>query len=177
MSDALILGLTTTFASLLTLLITQGISWWVNKKKVPVEVKKLELDTSLSKGELAEKFQQIASAAADENIELATELKTEKTEKRALMRAIEEIRKEMLIMEERHLDELKQSEEKQLIEIKSLRESFEKEKIENQKWKDWAHRLALQLGSWGLTPVPFDIEEAKKKNLYLGDMGNCKPQE
>jgi hypothetical protein len=173
MSDALIGQILTFLASILGVFIIQWGVRWVNKKKVPAEVNQINANTELVKGDIAEKMQKIASATADENIELNNELKTKEAEKKALMKAINELRNEMETMEERHNSELKELEEKQSKEFKRLSDSFEMEKLENQKWKDWANRLTMQLGSWGLTPVPFDVESAKKSGLSLGDIGNC----
>ena len=68
-------------SSIITVLIIQGVSMWVNKRKVPAEVNKLEADTRSVNGDLIEKYQKVAANTADENLELNKQLK-EKEEER-----------------------------------------------------------------------------------------------
>jgi flagellar motility protein MotE (MotC chaperone) len=162
MSEGLIIALLSVIGSAVVAYLTVQGTAWVNKRKVPAEVEKIGADTRLVNGELAGKYQQIASNTADENIELATQLKAKEAEKKQLNKVVDELRQEMLTMDQRHIEELN-----------DLRKEFEDERLENLKFKDWAERLVYQIKSFGLTPVPFDIEEAKKKGFPLGETGPC----
>jgi hypothetical protein len=66
MSDAVLIAI----ATLLSALLTQIISWFINKRKAPVEINKIQADTDLTRSELASKYQEIASKAVDETNEI-----------------------------------------------------------------------------------------------------------
>jgi hypothetical protein len=166
MSEGLIVGILTVIASVIATFFTFKVAMWVNKQKVPFEVKEIDANTRLKNGELAGKYQQIASNTADENIELANRLKAKEAEKKQLNKVVDDLRQEMLTMDQRHIEELN-----------DLRKEFEDERLENLKFRDWAERLVYQLKSWNLDPVPFDLQEAKKKGFGLGEFGPCKQPE
>lgn len=160
MSDGLIIGILTILGSALATYLTYRVSMWINKRKVPVEINQIKADTNLSEGELIEKYQSIASKQADENLELIKENNTMKGEKKDLMAALQKLHDEMMSLDEKHNSELKELNHKVDLQIK-----------ENEKLRDWVRRLILQLESWNIVPVPFDIEEAKKNGLALGEFG------
>ena len=156
MSESLILGIMTILGSILATLVTYKITTEVNRKKVPAEVKQINANTDLSTGELADKYLGIANRTADENIELAKELK---------------------IREENHLAERTEfiNEIKGLKQdVKDLTVRIEQAEKENEQWKDYIQRLIYQLKSWDVVPVPLSVREAKEKGLPLGEFGNYK---
>jgi hypothetical protein len=162
MSDALIIGLSTAFATIMAVVVPQLVAYWQNRRKV-VD------DSDLSRVDLAKKYQDIANQQADENSELEGELRTKEEEKKGWMSKYEEVMQELKTMESRHdqeIEELKRSFDTQISQMKE----------ENIQWREWAERLVYQLRSWNLTPVPFSVEDAKKSGLSLGDFGNTKVQ-
>jgi hypothetical protein len=153
MSDALIIGLSTVFASILSTIAIFFVSQWVNSRKLPVEIKQMSADTSLTKGDLAEKYQGIANRQADENIELTKQ-------NMELKKQIEANRDEMMLI----INENKK-------ELEKIRKTLDEEIIRGRNFEDWARRLVLQLQSWRIEPVPFDvnmIKEEMKKNCTEG---------
>jgi len=165
MSDAVLIALSTAFASVVSIIISQLVAGWISKRKTEAETGKINSDRDLSKGDLVQKYQKIATDQADENIELSDKLKTQEAEKIELLTSMKSLREEMLLLDSSHK-----------IEIAELKASFEIERKENEKWRDWASRLVLQLESWKIIPVPFSPEEAKAKMLNMGDMGSYVPK-
>jgi hypothetical protein len=152
--------LTTSLASIISIIISQLVAAWITKRKNIAEIEKVQSDTSLSEGDLVLKYQKIAVDQADENIELSKKIKIQEGEKIELLTSLKALREEMITLDNSHKEE-----------IIKLKESFEAERKENLMWKDWARRLVLQVQSWSLIPVPFSLEEAKKNGLFLGDIG------
>jgi hypothetical protein len=129
------------------------------KHRMPSEERQLKIDGDLTSGTLAEKWEAMASRLTDKNISLEQQL-----DKEGVAHAVEQ-------------DNLMREIERLKTEVKEIKSSFEQERIENAKWRDWARRLVLQLQSWNITPTPFDLEQAKKDMSSLGDMGLYKPTE
>lgn len=150
MSDAVIIAL----ASVLSVVLSQIVSWFINRQKQPAEINKMRADTDLTRGELAQKYQDMASKAVDETNEIAKSLRQREEEflieKKELTKAIETLQGQM----------------------KDLGIAFEEQKEENDKWKNYIERLICQLKSWEIVPTPLDLEEAKAKGLSLGEFGN-----
>ena len=151
--------------------ITAGLtSWWVNKKKVPAEIIESSARARLSNGELAEKYLGIATKQADENLELNSQLKVKEQEKTELKSELDKIKIDLLAIDNRYKREIE--------EVKAdLNGRMDELQKENENLRDWANRLVLQLKSFRITPTPYDIEEAKKKGLSLGDLGTCLSEE
>jgi len=160
MSEPMQIVIITTIASLISIGATYLIGMWVNKRKVPAEVKQINADTDLKSGELVSKWRGIVDEVTDDNIELTKRIREGEEEKKQIMQAMSQLRSDMEEQNKTHCQE-----------IEALRKSFEEERIENLKWRDWASRLVQQLNSWRIVPVPFDLDEAKKDKLSLGDFG------
>jgi len=165
MSDVVQVALITTLASLISIGATYLIGMWVNKRKVPAEVSQIKADTDLKSGELVSKWRGIVDDVTDDNIELTKRIREGEEEKKQIMQALNQLRFDMEEKDKFHKEE-----------IEELKRSFEEEKIKNLKWRDWAGRLVQQLNSWQIIPVPFDLDEAKKDKLSLGDFGPIKPE-
>jgi septal ring factor EnvC (AmiA/AmiB activator) len=155
MSESIISLVLSAIVTIITFVVAQGITIWLNKRKV-VD------DSNLSRVDLAKRYQDMASVQADENAGLEVELKEKEKEKRDLIKKYEELWAELKTMEERHDSE-----------IQSLRDSFASERLENLAWRNWAQRLSMQVYSLGFTPVPLDIEKAKEEGMKL--TGQYKP--
>jgi lipopolysaccharide export LptBFGC system permease protein LptF len=160
MSDAVLIALSSVFATIFSIVVSQVLASWINKRKENVEIRKLKSDTNLTEGDLVLKYQKIAMDQADENVNLAAKIKIQEAEKNELLISLQQLREDMLRLDQAHREE-----------IARLKETFELERKENEKWKFWAKRLVAQLNSWDLSPVPFDLQEAKAKGLFLGDIG------
>ena len=160
MSDTLLIALSSIAASILSLIVTQGLAWWLNKKKLPSEVKQINSNSDLNRGELAEKYQNIASKAADENMDLMEQIRVKETEKKDLVAAMTKLRSDMELM-------ITELDEKHRKEMEQLRQDLEKERSDSAKFKNWAIRLSLQLRAYNIVPVELEIEDAKQRNLEL----------
>jgi uncharacterized membrane protein YheB (UPF0754 family) len=145
MSESIISLVLSAIVTIITFVVAQGITIWLNKRKV-VD------DSNLSRVDLAKRYQDMASVQADENAGLEVELKEKEKEKRDLIKKYEELWAELKTMEERHTEEINQ-----------LKDSFVAEKEENLKWKSWARRLVLQLQAYNIEPTPFDPEDIISK--------------
>lgn len=150
-------------ASLFSAGLAYTTAMWVNKRKVPVEVKKEKVNTELVGGELAEKYHSLANLQADENIELTQqnmELKKQIDEQNKEHRKeIEEIKVSMLELDKKHLAKEKELEDKINDEV-AKREAEAKKREEAE---DYIRRLILQLQSWRIQPVPFDVDKIKEE--------------
>ena len=153
MSDALIIGLASIIAGILGTALSLLITWWINKNKENASTKLISADTDLKSGELVAKWRGIVDSVTDDNIELALQLKTKEGENKSIMQEFKKLRIE--------LDERDKKYSEEMLE---LRKEFE-------DWRDWANRLVLQLRSWNLVPVPFDVEAARKAGVSLGEFG------
>jgi hypothetical protein len=153
MSDGIMIAIITTLATIFTVGITQLVTYLIAKNKKLPQNEKITADASLSRGDLAEKYQKIANKQADENILLREENDKKEAENEALMGKIEELRQEMKVLDDKRTQE-----------IDELRREFE-------SWKNYAIRLNMQVMSWGLVPVPFSVKDAIEKGLSLGDIG------
>jgi hypothetical protein len=140
---------------------------WVKEKYFPLDQAKTISDVQLNNGGLVEKYQKIASLTADENLELALQKKKREEEFN-----VEKADFNMVITQLKcQLDGLKTEMEKQKLESVARFEQNEKENAakfaelqkENEKWKNWAIRLAMQVKSLGEDPVPFDLDKAKRQ--------------
>jgi hypothetical protein len=155
----LIIGLTTAAATIVSVAIQQLLSYFLNRRKENAQTRQISAGTDLTTAEAVEKWQNIAFRAGDENDEMAKNMRREKeayiAEKEGLLKEIDSLRQD----------------------VKNLNDKFEQAEKENEQWKDWARRLVLQLESWNISPVPWDLDEAKKSGRSLGDMGNYKPKE
>jgi hypothetical protein len=160
MSEGLIIALSTVVASIVSVAISQLVSSFVARKKLPSEIEQIRVDSDLTEGEIIEKYQKIARDQAVDNIELSKQLKFKEEEKKELSASLKTLYEQMILLDNNHKKE-----------IEDLKLSFEKERLENVAWREWAKRLVFQLQSWSIVPVPFDITEAKLKGLSLGDMG------
>ena len=146
--------------SIIILIVGKYLEKVINKNKDNATVGLISADTDLRSGDIVKKYQDIARDQADENLELSSQLKLEKEEKKTLMLSLQQIKTDMESMKTEHREE-----------IKRLETKFDEERIENEQWKDWAKRLSMQLTSWRIEPVPFDLEEAKKNKFSMGDFG------
>jgi hypothetical protein len=159
MSDEIMIAIITTLATIFAVGITQLVTYLLARnKKLPQNIK-ITADASLSRGDLAEKYQNIANKQADENILLREENDKKEAENEQLMGKIDELR-----------DEMNAKDQLRVKEIDDLRKEFE-------SWKNYAMRLNMQIVSLGFVPVPFDTEDAKKKGYSLGDWGSYKPDQ
>ena len=170
MSDGLIIALATLIASGISVGITALVSYLMNKNKIGPEVSQIKADTSLTGGEIAAKYQAIANSQADQNIELG---------KNNL-----ELKKQIEVLQN-DVEELKAA---RITDREEFRKTFEDERIKNQKileeeraradkFENYNGRLLLQLGSWEIIPIPFDIQSFKdemsnKKCIDGSDMGS-----
>lgn len=156
---ALITLVTTTLASIFTILIQQLIAYLVTKRKTGAEVNQIEVGTDLVAAELIEKYQGMNINSVNQRIEIEKQLSAEReahiAEKNELLKQVDGLRQD----------------------VEELKDKFEQEKKDNEQWRDWARRLSLQVQSLGFIPVPFDVEEAKRKGYSMGDMGNYRPHE
>ena len=149
---------TTFLASIVTTLLANYGARWIDKRKVPVEVKQINANANLTDSEIADKYREMIGKTADENIELMEKNKQ-------LRDDIEQLRCEMLASNasnKRFLEESNATNQKALQE---LRQSFETEIERGKKFEDWARRLVLELQAWNIEPVPFDVEEAKQLKI------------
>jgi hypothetical protein len=161
---ALITLLTTTLASVISIVVQQLIAWLLTRKKTNAETNKeiatthqIDAGTDLSSAQLIELYQGITKRTGQENVELKKQLEELEDahikEKESFITEINNMRQEV--------NDLKNE----------FKTKFDLAQKENEQWKDWARRLALQLESWRIVPVPFDIEEAKRAGLSLGEIG------
>jgi hypothetical protein len=135
-------------------LVSAGLAFWaamfINKKKVPVEVRQIKADTDLTGGELAEKYQQIANTQADKNIAL-TQANNDLSAK------IDALEQDMINLKQTRLDDK--------VEFKAALEEEKQRSIKAEdraiKAENYIKRLLLQLSSWNIIPVPYDVEMAK----------------
>jgi predicted RNase H-like nuclease (RuvC/YqgF family) len=164
MSEGLMIAIITALATILTVGITQGVAYLIARSKKTSKNIKYEADASLSRGDLAEKYQKIASTQADENIRLNKEIDKKEGENENLMSQISELRHDMEAMDKKHTIDIENMKIAHEQEIGELRCEFE-------KWKSWATRLNMQLMSWQIIPVPFDLDKAKESGLALGEFG------
>ena len=141
------------------------ISFYLGKKRLPSEINKIKADTNLSSGELAEKYQQIASKAADENLNWQNQIREKEEEKQSLMTTLRSLKDDMLSMDEKYKNQIACIDEKYKTQIFELQSQMNEERKESDKWRDWARRLSLQLRCWDIEPVPFDTEEYKQKRM------------
>jgi len=153
MSDALIIGLASIIAGILGTALSLLITWWINKNKENASTKLISADTDLKSGELVAKWRGIVDSVTDDNIELASQLKIKDGENKTIMQEFKKLRME--------LDERDKKYSEEILELKK----------EFEDWRDWANRLVLQLRSWNLVPVPFDVEAARKAGVSLGEFG------
>ena len=170
MSDTTMITLATIFASVISVGITSLVTYLINKYKAPVEVQAIKADTSLTGSEIAAKYQAIANSQADQNIELG---------KNNL-----ELKKQIEVLQN-DVEELKAA---RITDREEFRKTFEEERAKNQKILDeerkradkfeaYNGRLLLQLGSWEIIPVPWDLisfkdEMSNKKCIDGSDMGS-----
>ena len=170
MSDTALITLATLIASVVSVGITSLVSYLITKNKQPAEVSQIKADTSLTGGEIAEKYQKIANTQADANIELAKDNM--------------ELKKQIEVLQN-DVEELKAS---RITDREEFRKTFEEERAKNQKildeeraradkFENYNGRLLLQLGSWEIIPIPFDIQSFKeemsnKKCIDGSDMGS-----
>ena len=156
MSENTIIAIITVLGSGLATYLTYRVSMWINKRKIPAEIRQMDASTDITSAQLIEKYQDITARTADDKIKLEQKMKEREeshiAEKQNLIIEISGLRKD----------------------VQDLKDQFEIEKKQNDQWKDWARRLVLQAESWGLIPVPFDVEEAKKQKLSIGDFGPIK---
>jgi hypothetical protein len=97
MSESIISLVLSAIVTIITFVVAQGITIWLNKRKV-VD------DSNLSRVDLAKRYQDMASVQADENAGLEVELKEKEKEKRDLIKKYEELWAELKTMEERHTE-------------------------------------------------------------------------
>lgn len=161
-----IMSILTFIASVAGSYLTYRASVWISKRKVPAEVRQLDADTDLKSGDLVEKYRGIAERTADDNIDLAKQLRVKEDEKNQLTQSLKQLRSDVEEQNKIHNQE-----------IEALRQSFEEERIENERWRNWARRLVLQIQSLGFIEVPFDVEEARRLGYSMGDMGSYKPDQ
>ena len=153
MSDVLLIGLASIIAGIIGTISSFFLTAWVNKRKAPAEVRLISADTDLKSGELVAKWRGIVDSVTDDNIELASQLKIKDGENKTIMQEFKKLRME--------LDERDKKYSEEILELKK----------EFEDWRDWANRLVLQLRSWNLVPVPFDVEAARKAGISLGEFG------
>jgi hypothetical protein len=152
-------------ASVLSATLAFLASMWVNKRKIPVDIKKEETEIKLNEGGLAEKYHSLANLQAGENIELTNqnmELKNQ-LEKQNIehKKEIEGLRADLLKLDQKHLDKEKELEAKIDEEILK-REAETKLRLAAE---DYIRRLLYQFKSWDITPVPINIEDYKAEIL------------
>lgn len=133
----ILVGLGTAILSFIGIILGNKVAMWVNKRKVPAEVNKIEAETELTEGEIVEKYQAIAIKQADEYTKLAQE---KQTLKMAMETKIKELEDKVGILEKK-------------VDL-AIRE--------NEELREHNVRLIHQLMSWGITPVPQDVEKAKE---------------
>ena len=160
MSDAVIIAISTGIASLVAVIIPQLILVWQNRHKI-------DDNSDLSKADLVVKYQSIANTQALANKDLEKEI----DQKNILIHQKENEKQELNKKLDELYTEIKTIQDNQRIQIDEMKTSFETERVENEKIRNWAKRLVLQLQSYNITPTPFDVEDAKKKGLSLGDFG------
>jgi hypothetical protein len=163
MSDAVLVVLTTSVASIVSIVFSQLIAGWISRRKTEVDIGKVKSETNLSEGDLVLKYQKIAMDQADENTGLSNRNKQQEAEKTELLTALQELRNDMQKMDQSHKEE-----------IAKLNQSFETERQENLLWKFWAKRLVLQLRSYDILPVPFDLSEIKSKDILNDESDSLK---
>jgi hypothetical protein len=139
--------LATMIASIIATLASTLVAQWINKKKIPSEVKQIDANTDFKQSEIADKYREISSKTADENLELINE-------RNKLRSDLEDLRKTMLANDAANKKVLEE-----------LRQSFQAEIERGKRFEDWARRLVLELQAWCIEPVPFDIEEAKQLKI------------
>jgi antitoxin component of RelBE/YafQ-DinJ toxin-antitoxin module len=166
MSETLTIALIGIAGTIISTLITLLITNWINKRKLPAEIGKLESEKRASDSNAAEKFQGMAIKQADENAELSEKLKIKEQEKKELKTELDKIRSDILIMDKTHKQEIEEVK-------KDLNIRLDEVIKENELLRDWASRLVMQLQSFKIVPTPYDIEDAKKKGLSLGEKGPC----
>jgi hypothetical protein len=161
MSDALILGIMTIVASCLATAGTYFLGMWINKRKVPAEIDESKSNAALNRGELIEKYQSIAGKQADDNIELSKENEELKKEKMELRHEVDLLKKDVEDLKQARIDDReefrKALEQERERSDKALREEMDK----SRKISDYNTRLTYQIRSWGISPVPYDVEAAK----------------
>jgi hypothetical protein len=146
--------------SVIILIVGKYLEKIINKSKDDAAVGLISADTDLRSGDIVKKYQDIARDQADENLELSSQLKIEKEEKKTLVLSLQQIKVDMESMKIEHREE-----------IKRLEGKFDEERKENEAWKNWALRLSMQLKSWEIEPCPFSPEEAKRNKLSMGEFG------
>jgi FKBP-type peptidyl-prolyl cis-trans isomerase len=161
MSDALLIGVATMLSALIATGASYLLAMWVNKRKLPVDLDEIKARTGLTTGELLEKYQAIAGKQADENIELSKQ-------KEELLKERVELRTEVDTLK-KDVEELKKA---RIADREEFRKAFEEERIRSEKILqeervksvnivDYNSRLEYQLKSWGIQPIPYDVETAK----------------
>jgi len=167
MSSDVISGILAAFGIIFAAFISYKGVVYVKDKYFPLEQAKTISDVQLNNGGLVEKYQKIASLTADENLELALQKKKREEEFN-----VEKADFNMMITQLKcQIDSLTKEMEKQKLESVARFEQNEKENAakfaelqkENERWKNWAIRLAMQVKSLGVDPVPFDLEKAKRE--------------
>ena len=164
MSDGLMIALTTFFASIISVGLTSLVSYVVAKNKQPAEISQIKADTSLTGGELAAKYQSIANNQADQNIELAQNNMVLKKQIEVLQNDVDELKAARISDRE----EFRKTFEEERTRTQKI---LEEERARADKFENYNNRLVLQLQSWEIIPVPYNVSEFKnniKKNCVDG---------
>ena len=167
--DASTLAIVISLISLAGVLFPNLVSLYMFKRKAPSEINQLNIDSSLSQGNLAEKYQNIAQKQADENIELSKDIEEKERENKELMGKIDELRDQINGLDVKYKSQIDELKSNYCSELKEMKDKYD-------KLEDWAKRLVYQLESWDIEIVPYDLKEAKEKKLSLGEFGPIQSQ-
>jgi TolA-binding protein len=169
MSDTTLLTLATIFASLISVGITSLVAYLANRSKAPAEVSQIKADTSLTGGEIAEKYQKIANNQADANIELAKDNMELKKQIELLQNDVEELKASSIANRE----EFRKTFEEERVKTQRI---LEEERTRADRFENYNNRLVLQLQSWEIVPVPYNLSEFKQNKKACIDGAEIMPE-